>query len=518
MILGVIEILRNVAASWESYSLVYVDIDFYIRYAMKFGDACCQTALAKIDAFFDAHFGPDRVFRREGEDEYLILVAETGADAETRMRRTLALFRKEPFMKHCGKDYANLRITFSAGVASYPSDGKFDIVLKKAATALFLAKSYRRNQIVRYAGERKAQPQRILFASGIAVKTVAGQWGMPGKIDQVQPATEGRFWEPQGIACNSRGQVFIADQDNHQIVQMTGDVVEGVAGTGRYGYSGDGGPAKKALLNKPTALWATDHALYIADTGNDVIRLVDLQSGLISTVCGTGKAGYSGDGGPAKRALLNKPGGVAVDRHGNLYIADIANNVVRKMDRRGMLSTFAGDSRFGYQGDGHSAVHARFNEIYGIGIDWKGDVLFVADYFNHCIRQIDLHSQRIETIAGKGTAGYGGDGAPPAYALLNRPTAVCGGPCGIVCIAESGNHSVRILSLRHNKIFTLVGGLGPGMGSDGPAEGIQLANPNSVAVDKEYLYILDGANQRVLRVALSEMLDRDKLSVQERHR
>ncbi|MFR5071561.1 MAG: hypothetical protein ACLTDS_05180 [Bianqueaceae bacterium] len=121
------------------------------------------------------------------------------------------LCSKEP-KKHCGKDYANLRITFSAGVASYPSDGEFDIVLKKAATALFLAKSYRRNQIVRYAGERKAQPQRILFASGVAVETVAGQWGMPGKIDQAQPAKEGHFWEPQGIACNSRGQLFIADQ------------------------------------------------------------------------------------------------------------------------------------------------------------------------------------------------------------------------------------------------------------------------------------------------------------------
>ena len=512
MILGIIEILRKVATGWAAYSLVYVDIDFYIRYSMKFGEVCCQTALRKIDEFFNTHFGANRVFRKEGDDEYLILVAETGADAETRMRRTLAMFRKEPFMKHCGKDYANLRITFSAGVASYPSDGEFDIVLKKAATALFLAQSYRRNQIVRYAGERKAQPQRILFASGVAVETVAGQWGMPGKIDQAQPAKEGHFWEPQGIACNSRGQLFIADQDNHQIVQMTGDTVRRIVGTGCFGYSGDGGPATEARLNKPTALWATDHALYIADTGNDVVRLVDLQSGLISTVCGTGKAGYAGDGGPAWQARLNNPGGVVVDRRGNLYIADIANNVVRRMDRQGMLSTFAGDSTFGYQGDGHSAVQARFNEIYGIGIDWKGEVLFVADYYNHCIRQIDLQSQRIETIAGKGIAGYEGDGAAPDCALLNRPVAVCGGPYGTVYIAESGSHSVRILSLRHNKIFTLVGGLGPGIGRDGHVDGLPLANPNGLAMDKEDLYVLDGANQRILRVALSEMLGKgDKI-------
>lgn len=117
-------------------------------------------------------------------------------------------------------------------------------------------------------------------------------------------------------------------------------------------------------------------------------------------------------------------GGVVVDRRGNLYIADIANNVVRRMDRQGMLSTFAGDSTFGYQGDGHSAVQARFNEIYGIGIDWKGEVLFVADYYNHCIRQIDLQSQRIETIAGKGIAGYEGDGAAPDCALL-KPAGRC---------------------------------------------------------------------------------------------
>lgn len=218
----------------------------------------------------------------------------------------------------------------------------------------------------------------------------------------------------------------------------------------------------------------------------------------METLAGQGTAGDAGDGGPAGHSLLNKPGGVAVDRECNVYIADIANNRLRCIGRDGTIRPFAGCGRFGYSGDGGDALDAEFQEIYGIGMSAAGDKLYLADYGNHRIRKIDLFSRRIDTIAGCGRPGYSGDGGDAREACLQNPVAVCGDSRGNVFIADAGNQAVRILPAGDKRIFTVAGGVGIGTGRSG--EGVRdfaLANPNGLAVYQNTLYILDGANNRV---------------------
>lgn len=227
------------------------------------------------------------------------------------------------------------------------------------------------------------------------------------------------------------------------------------AGNGTYGFNGDNILATSASIANATGI-ATDSAgnLYIADDDNHRIRKVN-KSGIITTIAGTGIGGYSGDGGPAILAQLNEPRAVAVDKHGNVYISDLANCRIRKINTSGIITTLAGNGSVGFSGDGGSAILASFNRPVGITVDLIGNV-YVADWNNNRIRKINT-SGVINTFAGNGSASYSGDGGMAINASLHYPHDVCVDASGNIYIADANNNRIRKVNAS-GVISTFAGG------------------------------------------------------------
>ena len=237
--------------------------------------------------------------------------------------------------------------------------------------------------------------------------------------------------------------------------------------------------------------------LYIADLGNHRIRKVDA-AGVISTVAGDGTWGSSGDGGPATAAQLRRPYDVALDGAGNLYIADEFNRRIRKVDAAGVITTVAGDGTEGFGGDGGPATAARLDSPSGVALDGDGN-LYIADRGNNRIRKV--RSGVITTVAGDGTYGYSGDGGPATAALLNGPTDVAVDGAGNLYIADHDNDRIR--KVDPAGVITTVAGDGTeGYGGDGgAATAAQLHWPRGVALDGAgNLYIADTSNHRIRKV------------------
>ncbi len=221
-------------------------------------------------------------------------------------------------------------------------------------------------------------------------------------------------------------------------------IIDTVAGDGSPGYGGDGGAAAAAQLNGPFGV-APDGAgnLYIADTFNNRIRKVDAATSFISTVAGDGSAGDGGDGGAAAAAQLDAPSGVALDGAGNLYIADTFNNRIRKVDAAtSFISTVAGDGSAGYGGDGGAAAAAQLQDPFGVAADGAGN-LYIADANNNRIRKVDAATGFISTVVGDGSPGYGGDGGAAAAAQLSGPLGVAADGAGNLYIADTFNYRIR---------------------------------------------------------------------------
>ena len=256
------------------------------------------------------------------------------------------------------------------------------------------------------------------------------------------PAVDAQVSDPYGVALDGAGNLYIADTGSHRIRKVnSAGVISTVAGNGTRGSGGDGGPAVDAQLQLPLGV-AADGAgnLYIADFHNHRIRKVDA-AGDISTVAGTGAAGYGGDGGQAVNAQLNYPTDVALDGAGNLYIADGSNNRVRKVNSAGVISTVAGNGAAGYGGDGGQATAAQLDSPHGVAADGAGN-LYVADLNNQRIRKVNAAGV-ITTVAGTGTRGSDGDGGPAAAAQLGRPRGLALDGSGNLYIAERGNSRIR---------------------------------------------------------------------------
>ena len=329
---------------------------------------------------------------------------------------------------------------------------------------------------------------RKVTVSTTFITTVAGN-GTAGFSGDGSPATKAQLNFPGGMAVDSSGNMYIADSLNLRIRKVTGSTISTIAGNGVLSYSGDGGPAGSAQLNKPQAVAVdTSGNFYFADTLNNVVRKVTA-SGAISTVAGNGTAGFGGDGGAATAAQLNRPQGIAVDSSGNIYVADTQNARVRKISG-GSISTVAGSGTPGYGGDGGAATAAQLYVPIGLAVDASGN-LYIADFTNNRVRKVS--GGTITTVAGNGLSGYSGDGGLAASAQINGPTGVAVDSNGNLYIADLNNNVVR--EVTGGKIMTVAGSGLPGVGGDGgPATAALVGSPAGIAVDTSgNLYIANGS-------------------------
>jgi streptogramin lyase len=280
--------------------------------------------------------------------------------------------------------------------------------------------------------------------------------------------------------------------------------ISSVAGTGEKGFSGDGGPAATTRLNQPFDV-ALDRAgnLYLSDTFNHRIRRVDVATGIITTVAGSGRKGFGGDGGKAVDGMLNEPYGIEVDAKGNLFIVDRLNYCIRRVDaKNGIMTTIAGTGgRSGYGGDGGPATKALFVEPNGIALDGKGK-LYIADVAGHRVRVVDLESGQIETLGGNGKGVTAGDGGPLKNATFNGPRAVAVHPDGSLFVVERNGHSVRCVDLAKGTIERFAGtGKRGYTGDGGKARDATFDGPKEIDIDREgNVFIVDTENEAIRRV------------------
>jgi sugar lactone lactonase YvrE len=292
---------------------------------------------------------------------------------------------------------------------------------------------------------------RIEAATGKII-TVAGTGNQGLNHGNGGPATAANIAAPSGVVTDTSGNFyFIENGMAVRKVNITTGIITKVAGGIQYGYSGDGGPATSALFNRATVL-ACDKTgnLYVCDRGNHVIRKISAATGIITTVAGAGTAGFSGDSGLATSATLNQPSGVAVDGSGNIYISDLYNYVIRRVNAQtGIITTFAGIAgRGGYNGDNRPATTAHIGSTYGITTDKDDNVIF-ADISSHRVRKITIATGIINTIAGNGSFNsnapnnYNGDNILATTAGLTHPNSVCLDTAGNLYIGDWGSYRLR---------------------------------------------------------------------------
>src|SRR5437016_3824473 len=343
--------------------------------------------------------------------------------------------------------------------------------------------------------------RKIAAATGI-ISTVAGN-GVLGFAGDGGAATNASLNSPASVAQDASGNLYIAEYANHRIRKVTAatGIITTVAGNGINSFAGDGGAATSASLSHPNGV-ALDAGgnLYIADLGNERIRKVAAATGIITTVAGNGVFGFAGDGGAATNASLGGPVGVAGDAGGDLYIADYSNHRIRKVDAAsGIITTVAGNGAFGFAGDGGAATSASVSGPAGVAVDAGGN-LYIANYSTHRIRKVDAATGIITTVAGNGICTFAGDGGAATNASLNYPASVALDASGNLYIADPNNNRIRKVAAATGIITTVAGG-GSALGDGGAATSASLYGPTAVALDASgNLYIADQNNHRVRKV------------------
>jgi sugar lactone lactonase YvrE len=337
-------------------------------------------------------------------------------------------------------------------------------------------------------------------ASGVdRIYTVAGL-GTQGFSGDGGQATSAQLNYPAGGAVDAQGNLYIADNSNHRVRKVSpAGVITTVAGDGVPGYGGDGGQATSAMLDFPDGVAVDAHGdVFIADSLNNRVREVS-PAGVITTVAGNGIAGYSGDGGQATSAELDNPTGVAVGPGGVLYIADEANERIREVHANGIITTAAGTGVTGFAGDGGPAGSAELNTPLSVATDSEGD-LYIADASNWRVRKVDANGT-ITTVAGNGIAGFSGDGGQATSAEISLPRGVAVDPAGNVYIADLSNYRVRKVT-PDGRIGSIAGnGILGFSGDGGQALSAELGSVYGVATDAGGdVFVFDSSNQRVREV------------------
>ena len=335
-----------------------------------------------------------------------------------------------------------------------------------------------------------APPQLTTFA-GTGAKGFSGDGG---------PAVAAQVNNPFGIARGPDGALYICDTDNQRVRKVAPDgAISTVAGNGMRGYAGDGGPAVNAALNEPYEV-RFDKAgnVFFVERLSAVVRRVDAKTGVIGTVAGTGQPGFSGDGGPAVKAQLDEPHSIGFDPAGDLYICDIKNNRIRKVDMKtGTISTFAGTGEKKPTPDGAPLAGTPLNGPRALDFDRDGN-LWLALREGNAVFKIDLAAGVLRHIAGTGKQGFTGNGGPAKIATLSGPKGLSVGPDGSVYLADTESHSIRVIDVKTG-VLTLLAGTGArGDGPDGDPLKCQLARPHGVFVDRDgAVFIGDSEAHRV---------------------
>jgi uncharacterized protein (TIGR03437 family) len=352
------------------------------------------------------------------------------------------------------------------------------------------------------------------LAQGQGIITTVVGTGKPGFAGDGGPAARAELAMATGyeeleeyahLAFDAQGNLYIPDQFNNRVRRVDRNgIITSVAGAGDYGFRGNNVPATEAALANPTAVLADPAGnLYICDQHNNRVRRVS-RDGIITTFAGNGEHGWSGNGGPATRAALDFPGGLALDAAGNLYISDTHNNQIRKVAPNGIITPYAGNGEHAYGGDGGNALAAALDWPAGLALDPQGN-LYIADQHNNCIRRVSAAGV-ITTLAGRGPNdwGYAGDGGPAGNALLDYPAAVALDAQGNLFISDQRNSCIRRVD-RNGIITTVVGNGTPGFAGDGgPPLLAMLDYPSGLAFDSEgSLYINDHYNNRIRKVVFN---------------
>jgi len=339
-------------------------------------------------------------------------------------------------------------------------------------------------------GQAQISDYVINTVMGSSAATVLGDAG---------PANAAELSNPIGLWFDSSHNLYIADSGFNRVREVTGGTGAGkintLAGNGTPAWAGDGGLATSANLYAPfKAILDSSGNLYISDVANQVVRMVSKSTGNITTFAGTNCCyGYAGDGGPANAAVLNHPVGLAFDSSGNLYIGDSNNHRIRMVTPGGTITTVAGNGNPGFSGDGGPATKAELNSPFGITFDASGN-LYIADSGNNRIRVL-MTNGTIVTAAGNGKAGYSGDMIPATTAELNQPFDVAFDPYGNLYIADTNNFRIRKVNTS-GTILTIGGGTGAGYSGDGfIGTNSKLGFPSGVVVDSSNdVYIADSVN------------------------
>jgi gliding motility-associated-like protein len=334
------------------------------------------------------------------------------------------------------------------------------------------------------------------------ITTFAGN-GTIGFSGDGGPAIAAQLFSPSSVCIDNAGNIYIADQQNHVVRKVnSAGIISVFAGTGVSGYSGDGGPANAAQLGIPNGLCIDNLGnIYITDDNKNVVRKVD-PSGIISTVAGTGVFGYSGDDGSAINAKLFAPGGICTDNNGNIYFAEFGNQVIRKVNlSTGIITTVAGNHQLGWWGDGGPAVNASLNSPTSVSIDKEGN-LYIADMGNSVIRKVNT-SGIISTMAGNRTLGFGGDGGPATDASLKFPFYVYVDDKGNLYISDTGNGAIRMVD-ENGFINTIAGtGVSGYSGDGGPPTAAKLSSPAGIAIDNAgNIYIAEGGSNVIRKIGV----------------